>query len=78
MDDAAGHSRTDTNLRISDATLRDTAHMAGVAFDPEDARILATMLCDVGVDIVEAGIVSAADRSEVPLVRAVTEGKSVV
>lgn len=59
--------------RISDATLRDTAHMAGVAFDEEDARVLAGLLCEVGVDIVEAGIVSSADRSEIPLVRAVVE-----
>lgn len=58
-------------MKISDATLRDTAHMAGVAFDTDDARVLAGLLCDVGVDIVEAGIVSAADRSEVPLVQAV-------
>jgi homocitrate synthase NifV len=59
--------------KISDATLRDTAHMAGVAFNTDDARALAGLLCDVGVDIVEAGIVSSADRSEVPLVQAVAE-----
>jgi homocitrate synthase NifV len=60
-------------MKISDATLRDTAHMGGVAFDTDDARVLAGLLCDVGVDIVEAGIVSASDRGEVPLVQAVVE-----
>jgi homocitrate synthase NifV len=60
-------------MKVSDATLRDTAHMAGVAFDEDDARVLAGLLCDVGVDMVEAGIVSAKDRSEVPLVQAVAE-----
>ena len=72
MDDVAGRSAAKTT-KISDATLRDTAHMAGVAFDADDARTLAGLLCDVGVDIVEAGIVSSADRSEVPLVQAVVE-----
>jgi homocitrate synthase NifV len=60
-------------MKVSDATLRDTAHMAGVHFDEDDARVLAGLLCEVGVDIVEAGIVSNADRSEVPLVQAVVE-----
>jgi len=60
-------------VKISDATLRDTAHMGGVHFDVDDARVLAGLLGDVGVDIVEAGIVSAGDRSEVPLVQAVVE-----
>lgn len=73
MDDAAGRVAADPGPKVSDATLRDTAHMAGVAFDPDDARVLARLLCRVGVDIVEAGIVSADDRSEVPLVRAVAE-----
>lgn len=69
MDDATARSVP----KISDATLRDTAHMAGVAFDVDDARALAGLLCDVGVDIVEAGIVSSSDRSEVPLVQAVVD-----
>ncbi|MEX1141460.1 MAG: hypothetical protein WD993_08470 [Thermoleophilaceae bacterium] len=73
MDDAIGRVAADANPKISDATLRDTAHMAGVAFDTDDARVLARLLCEVGVDIVEAGIVSDGDRSEVPLVQAVTE-----
>jgi homocitrate synthase NifV len=73
MDDAGGRVAADVGPKVSDATLRDTAHMAGVAFDTDDARVLARMLCDVGVDIVEAGIVSDGDRSEVPLVRAVAE-----
>lgn len=73
MDDAAGRFAADAGPRISDATLRDTAHMAGVAFDERDARLLAGLLCEVGVDIVEAGIVSSGDRSEVPLVQAVVD-----
>jgi homocitrate synthase NifV len=73
MDDAAGRVAATASPKISDATLRDTAHMAGVAFDTDDARVLAGLLCDVGVDIVEAGIVSDGDRSEVPLVQAVVD-----
>jgi homocitrate synthase NifV len=73
MDDAGGRVAATASPKISDATLRDTAHMAGVAFDADDARVLAGLLCDVGVDIVEAGIVSANDRSEVPLVQAVVD-----
>lgn len=73
MDDAAGRVTADARPKISDATLRDTAHMAGVAFDEQDARVLAGLLCEVGVDIVEAGIVSSGDRSEVPLVQAVVD-----
>ena len=73
MDEATGRVTAAAGPRISDATLRDTAHMAGVAFDEDDARVLAGLLRGVGVDIVEAGIVSSGDRSEVPLVRAVAE-----
>lgn len=73
MDDVAGRVAADAGPKISDATLRDTAHMAGVAFDEQDARVLAGLLCEVGVDIVEAGIVSSGDRSEVPLVQAVVD-----
>jgi len=73
MDNVAGRVAANASPKISDATLRDTAHMAGVAFDTDDARVLAGLLCDVGIDIVEAGIVSNADRSEVPLVQAVVE-----
>jgi homocitrate synthase NifV len=73
MDDAASRPTATASPKISDATLRDTAHMAGVAFNTDDARVLAGLLCDVGIDIVEAGIVSSSDRSEVPLVQAVVE-----
>jgi homocitrate synthase NifV len=73
MDDVAGRPVGRVSPKISDATLRDTAHMAGVAFNVDDARVLAGLLCDVGVDIVEAGIVSSSDRSEVPLVQAVVD-----
>lgn len=73
MDDAASRPTATASPKISDATLRDTAHMAGVAFNADDARVLAGLLCDVGIDIVEAGIVSSSDRSEVPLVQAVVE-----
>jgi homocitrate synthase NifV len=73
MDDANGRVTAVASPKVSDATLRDTAHMAGVCFDVDDARTLAGLLCDVGIDIVEAGIVSSSDRSEVPLVQAVAE-----
>jgi homocitrate synthase NifV len=58
---------------MSDATLRDSAHMAGVAFTPADATVIAALLRDVGVDAVEVGIVSRSDRGDVGLCRAVLD-----
>ncbi len=46
-----------TVVQVSDATLRDTAHMPGVDFTPRDVAVIAALLVAVGVDIVEVGIV---------------------
>jgi homocitrate synthase NifV len=35
---------------VSDATLRDSAHMAGVEFGPRDAAAIARLLVRTGVD----------------------------
>jgi homocitrate synthase NifV len=57
--------------RISDATLRDSAHMPGLDFSPHDGVVIASLLRRVGIDAVEVGIVSANDDSDELLCRAV-------
>jgi homocitrate synthase NifV len=57
--------------KISDATLRDSAHMPGIEFTPADAAVIAGLLRDVGVDAIEAGISSQTDQSDADLARAV-------
>ncbi|GAA2340092.1 hypothetical protein [Dactylosporangium salmoneum] len=59
--------------RVSDATLRDSAHMPGVDFTPQDAAVIAGLLRDVGIDAIEAGIVSGADPCDTELCRAVLD-----
>ncbi|WP_218952143.1 hypothetical protein [Amycolatopsis anabasis] len=59
--------------RISDTTLRDSAHMPGVDFTPADGVAIAGLLRAVGVDLVEAGIVSTGDRADLPLLGAVLD-----
>ncbi|MCM6775897.1 hypothetical protein NDR87_17350 [Nocardia sp. CDC159] len=58
---------------ISDATLRDSAHMAGVEFTPEDATTISRLLRDIGVNLIEVGIVSGPDSRDTPLIAAVHE-----
>src|SRR5690242_12271626 len=43
---------------LSDATLRDSAHMGGVEFGPKDAAVIADLLVRTGIDLVEVGMVS--------------------
>ncbi|MYW21642.1 isopropylmalate synthase [Streptomyces sp. SID2955] len=57
--------------RISDATLRDSAHMAGVEFGPRDAAAIAGLLVRTGVELVEVGMVSGPGSKDAPLVEAV-------
>lgn len=57
--------------RISDATLRDTAHMAGVEFHPAEAATISGLLRDTGVDLVEVGMISGPDSRDSDLIRAV-------
>ncbi|GAA2325577.1 LeuA family protein [Streptomyces kunmingensis] len=59
--------------RISDATLRDSAHMAGVEFNPKDAAALAALLIRTGVDLVEVGMVSGPETKDARLILAVQE-----
>jgi homocitrate synthase NifV len=58
---------------ISDATLRDSAHMAGVEFGPADAATIAELLVRTGVDLVEVGMVSGRHSPDADLVAAVHE-----
>ncbi|MEU9773808.1 MULTISPECIES: isopropylmalate synthase [Streptomyces] len=59
--------------RISDATLRDSAHMAGVEFGPRDAARIAELLVRTGVSLVEVGMVSGPDSKDADLVLATHE-----
>ncbi len=59
--------------RVSDATLRDSAHMAGVEFGPKHARTLAELLVRTGVELVEVGMVSGPGSKDADLIEAVHE-----
>lgn len=58
---------------VSDATLRDSAHMAGVEFGPKDAAAIARLLVKTGVDLVEVGMVSGPGSKDADLVLAAHE-----
>ena len=62
-----------TPPRISDATLRDSAHMAGVEFGPRDAAVIADLLVRTGVELVEVGMVSGPSSGDADLVLATHE-----
>jgi homocitrate synthase NifV len=57
--------------RISDATLRDSAHMGGVEFSGGDASAIARLLVRTGVELVEVGMVSGPRSKDAHLVSAV-------
>ncbi|AYN38681.1 isopropylmalate synthase [Streptomyces dangxiongensis] len=59
--------------RLSDATLRDSAHMAGVEFGPKDAAIIANLLVKTGIELVEVGMVSGPGSKDADLVLATHE-----
>ncbi|GAA2910734.1 homocitrate synthase [Actinoplanes cyaneus] len=56
---------------ISDATLRDSAHMAGVEFSPKDAAYIAGLLVRTGVELVEVGMISGPSSKDEDLIEAV-------
>ncbi|QHC29825.1 isopropylmalate synthase [Streptomyces sp. HF10] len=59
--------------RLSDATLRDSAHMAGVEFGPKDAAVIADLLVKTGIELVEVGMVSGPGSKDADLVLATHE-----
>ncbi|MCX2183376.1 LeuA family protein [Streptomyces sp. SKN60] len=59
--------------RISDATLRDSAHMAGVEFGPKDAAAIADLLVKTGVELVEVGMVAGPGSKDADLILATHE-----
>ncbi|WP_371480486.1 isopropylmalate synthase [Kitasatospora sp. NBC_00315] len=58
---------------LSDATLRDSAHMAGVEFGPEDAARIADLLVRTGIDLVEVGMISGPSSKDADLILATHE-----
>ncbi|MFC8935580.1 hypothetical protein ACFT1A_26150 [Rhodococcus sp. NPDC057135] len=58
---------------ISDATLRDSAHMAGIEFRPEDAARIADLLVKTGVSLVEVGMISGTGSKDEDLIVATHE-----
>ncbi|UOZ07051.1 hypothetical protein [Amycolatopsis sp. WQ 127309] len=69
--ESADPVRSTTFPYISDATLRDSAHMAGVEFTTDDAARISGLLAGVGVDLVEVGIISGAGSPDADLISAV-------
>ncbi|MFI7437231.1 hypothetical protein [Micromonospora haikouensis] len=59
--------------RLSDATLRDSAHMAGVEFGPQDAATIAELLVRTGIELVEVGMVSGPNSKDADLILATHE-----
>ncbi|MER5889849.1 LeuA family protein [Streptomyces sp. NPDC001941] len=59
--------------QLSDATLRDSAHMAGVEFGPRDAAEIARLLVRTGIALVEVGMVSGPGSKDADLVEATHE-----
>ncbi|MFD9597678.1 isopropylmalate synthase [Kitasatospora sp. NPDC059973] len=58
---------------LSDATLRDSAHMAGVEFGPKDAAHIADLLVRTGVELVEVGMISGPSTKDADLILATHE-----
>lgn len=58
---------------LSDATLRDSAHMAGVEFGPKDAARIAELLVRTGIELVEVGMISGPGSKDTDLILAVHE-----
>lgn len=68
-----GFSGTPNPPHVSDATLRDSAHMAGVEFGPHHAAAVARLLVRTGVELVEVGMVSGPNSKDAGLVLATHE-----
>ncbi|GAA1855391.1 hypothetical protein [Myceligenerans crystallogenes] len=73
MNEKSPENSTAARPHVSDATLRDSAHMGGVEFGPRDARAIAELLVATGIDLVEVGMVSGPDSKDADLVTAVHE-----
>ncbi|MFC9945971.1 isopropylmalate synthase [Streptomyces pratensis] len=58
---------------LSDATLRDSAHMAGVEFKSHDAAEIARLLVRTGIDLVEVGMISGPGSKDAALIEATHE-----
>ncbi|GGL11553.1 2-isopropylmalate synthase [Sphaerisporangium melleum] len=58
---------------LSDATLRDSAHMAGVEFGPKDAARIADLLVRTGIELVEVGMISGPNSKDADLILATHE-----
>ncbi|MGA4846475.1 isopropylmalate synthase [Streptomyces sp. G5(2025)] len=70
---SAAEDRGTIKPRISDATLRDSAHMAGVEFSAKDAAGIADLLVRTGVELVEVGMVSGPSSKDADLILATHE-----
>lgn len=73
MNEKSPENSTAARPHVSDATLRDSAHMGGVEFGPRDARAIAELLVATGIDLVEVGMVSGPNSKDADLVTAVHE-----
>ncbi|GAA0598437.1 isopropylmalate synthase [Kribbella sandramycini] len=62
-----------TPPRLSDATLRDSAHMAGVEFGPRHAAVIADLLVKTGIELVEVGMISGPNSKDADLILATHE-----
>jgi homocitrate synthase NifV len=62
-----------TPPHLSDATLRDSAHMAGVEFSPRDAAVISDLLVKTGIDLVEVGMISGPGSKDADLIEATHE-----
>ena len=58
---------------ISDATLRDSAHMAGVEFGADATAYIARLLVKTGVELVEVGMISGAKSGDTHMIEAAHE-----
>lgn len=61
----------DPRPHLSDATLRDSAHMGGVEFTPRHAARIADLLVKTGISLVEVGMVSGPGSKDADLIEAV-------
>ncbi|MFD1150232.1 hypothetical protein [Saccharothrix hoggarensis] len=70
---AVGGRTTRPLPSISDATLRDSAHMAGVEFNAKDTAYIAQLLVRTGVELVEVGMISGAKSGDTHMIEAAHE-----
>ncbi|BCM70446.1 MULTISPECIES: isopropylmalate synthase [Streptomyces] len=73
MAESANEASLPQPPHLSDATLRDSAHMGGVEFGPKDATVISELLVKTGIDLVEVGMVSGPNSKDADLVLATHE-----